>query len=81
MNALKNFLMRNSLSYREFAKKIGTSAPTLYGIVNGIRLPSLKIAFRIQKATLNLVSVMEWELDCEDKKNTKNSNNKRKKNG
>ncbi len=80
MNELKAFLLRNNITHREFAEKIGTTIGTLNGIVNGKRLPSLKLALRIETGSLHCVTVYDWILDTEKKKQGKNTNAKRKKN-
>jgi transcriptional regulator with XRE-family HTH domain len=77
MLELKKFLEVNEITYREFAKIIGTSIFTLTNILNGIRLPSLKLAINIEKATLKKITVYDWLTEKDNKNRTTDTQKKR----
>jgi len=52
---LKSYLIKKSLSIKEFGKSINLSKPHIYAIVRGDRKPSLGLAVRIENMTNNEV--------------------------
>lgn len=53
---IEDYKQHRGITYREFADKIGVSAPYLWQIVRGIRRPSPTIAGNIIRATGGKVS-------------------------
>jgi hypothetical protein len=74
MNKLREFLDRNGIKYRSFAKIIKTSPFTLHGILNDIRLPTLTMAYEIEKKTMGAVTLYDWVLDINKAKKSSETN-------
>lgn len=60
MKKLKDFLKLNNISYRELAKGLGISPATLSEIINNNRLPTLKLAYEIERLTFKNVTIYDW---------------------
>lgn len=59
------YITREGIMKKKFAEKIGIAAPSLYSILNGIHLPSLEVAFKIEKITQRKVKAVDWLVDFE----------------
>ena len=53
---LGDFFRESKWSQKEFADKVGCTEAAISQYVNGLRMPSLVVALRIQEATMGLVS-------------------------
>lgn len=60
MNKLEKYLKHRSVSQRGFAKKIGTSPNNLSSLIRGKSMPSLLLAYEIEKKTGGLVTLYDW---------------------
>lgn len=60
MNKLEKYLKHKSVSQRGFAKKIGTTPNNLSSLIRGKSMPSLRLAYEIEKKTGGLVTVYDW---------------------
>ncbi len=76
---LKDFLRINDLNYREFSEMVGTSLFTLNGIINKKRMPSMKLAMKIEQKTMKKVTLYDW-FELHNENEGKNNQNKDKKN-
>lgn len=56
---LKEYLDRNELSLRAFAKRCGVSAPTILRVRDGLHMPSRKTLQAIVDATDGAVRIQE----------------------
>lgn len=63
MNKLKTYLKISKNSQREFAEMIGTTPNNLNSLINGKSLPSLKLAYEIEKMTGGLVKMHDWLIE------------------
>lgn len=45
---------------RDWADALGVSRPFLYGLLDGTRAPSLRVAVQIEAATAGRVSIRDW---------------------
>jgi len=68
VNKLEKYLKHHSITQRGFAKKIGTTPNNLSSLIKGKSMPSLRLAYEIEKKTGGLVTLYDW-LPYEDKKN------------
>lgn len=59
-STLGKFLAENGIKQNAFAKKIGVSEPTLTQFMFGRRMPSLAVAYRIQKVTCGKVKMTDF---------------------
>lgn len=60
MNKLEKYLKHRGISQRGFAKKIGTTPNNLSSLIRGNSLPSLRLAYEIEKKTGGLVTLYDW---------------------
>lgn len=60
MNKLEKYLKHRSISQRGFAKKIGTTPNNLSSLIRGKSMPSLRLAYEIEKKTGGLVTLYDW---------------------
>lgn len=73
-NRLRDYLTKNCITQRGFAKKIGISSATLYALINDEQLPNLLDADAIQRATRGYVTFDHWiknQHAVQDKKQAK----------
>ena len=80
-NRLKEYIHKNAIKQRGFAKKIGVSCATLYALMNDKHLPNLMDADLIQKATRGYVTFEHWVKHydtVQDKKKAKKQAGKEK---
>lgn len=70
LHKLEKYLSEIDLSQRKFAKKIGTSPNNITKLIKGRGLPSLKMAYLIEKTTHGEVSMKDW-LPKEDEEENK----------
>ncbi len=59
---LYQYLNDENISQTDFSEKIGVTQPTLSRYVNGDIIPSVIIAYKIEKVTKGAVTCKEWEL-------------------
>lgn len=59
-NALAVYLEEEGLVQKVFAQKVGVSQTTLTLILRGERMPSLEVAFQIEKVTKGKVKASDW---------------------
>lgn len=52
---LKEYLFRNDIMQKDFSTALGISYKTLWSIINGVRMPSLDIAVKIEEITHGVV--------------------------
>jgi len=61
MEALKTYIKsKPSKTMAEWANDLGVSRPFLYGLLDGNRQPSIKVAKRINAATDGMVPITAW---------------------
>lgn len=60
MHKLQKYLNHKETTQRKFAAKLGTSPTHLGRLISGACLPSLRMAFEIEKKTGGLVTVYDW---------------------
>lgn len=60
MNKLEKYLKHRSISQCGFAKKIGTTPNNLSSLIRGKSMPSLRLAYEIEKKTGGLVTLYDW---------------------
>lgn len=60
VHKLQKYLNHKETTQRKFAAKIGTSATHLGRLIAGACIPSLRVAFEIEKKTGGLVTVYDW---------------------
>lgn len=60
MNRLEKYLKHRSISQRGFAKKIGTTPNNLSSLIRGKSVPSLRLAYEIEKQTGGMVTLYDW---------------------
>jgi DNA-binding XRE family transcriptional regulator len=75
-NRLREYLHKNCITQRGFAKKIGVSTATLYSLINDEQLPNLLDADAIQKATRGYVTFEHWVKNKDAVKNKKETKQK-----
>jgi transcriptional regulator with XRE-family HTH domain len=72
LNKLEKYLKHRSISQRGFAMKIGTTPNNLSSLIRGKSMPSLRLAYEIEKKTGGLVTLYDWipeEYKKDEKKN------------
>lgn len=69
MNQLEKYLKHRGISQKKFAEKIGSTANNLSLLIRGRTIPTLRMAYEIEKATGGLVTLYDWL--PEDAKKTK----------
>jgi transcriptional regulator with XRE-family HTH domain len=62
---LRSFAEANSLKTADLAKRLGCSQPHASRLLNGA-MPSVRLAFRIQRATKNHVKASDWAEEAEE---------------
>jgi transcriptional regulator with XRE-family HTH domain len=67
VNKLERYLKHNCITQRGFAKKIGTTPNNLGLLVKGKSSPSIRLAFKIEKATGGLVTLYDWVTELDKK--------------
>jgi len=60
LNKLGKYLKHHNISQRGFANKIGTTPNNLCSLIHGKHLPSLRLAYEIEKKTGGLVTLYDW---------------------
>jgi transcriptional regulator with XRE-family HTH domain len=60
---LKEYLTKKNISQEDFARSIGLSQPYISQLVNSERLPSLKVASKIETLTKGSVLATDWIAD------------------
>ena len=60
LNKFADWMKANDKKQRGVAEKIGISTSTLHDILRKDQLPSLKVAFEIEKYTRGAVTVYDW---------------------
>ncbi len=73
MNKLEKYLKHRSITQRGFAIKIGTTPNNLNSLIHGKSMPSLRLAYEIEKKTGGLVTMYDWIPDELKKFNDENS--------
>lgn len=72
MNKFAEWVEINDKKQRGIAEKLGISTSTLHDILRKNQLPSLKIAYEIEKYTKGAVTVYDWVDQTQNKKKTIN---------
>ncbi len=65
---LQRYLDSHGIKHRFFAEKIGISTSTLHCLLKKRNLPSLKLAYEIEKETNSLVTLYDWVEKAVEKK-------------
>lgn len=60
MNKFAEWMKSNDKKQRGVAQKIGISTSTLHDILRKNQLPSLKVAYEIEKYTRGAITVYDW---------------------
>lgn len=60
MTALKEHLKQERIAQRTFAARLGVSTGYMSEIVNGLKVPSLEVAVRIDRLTAGAVPPSVW---------------------
>jgi len=60
VNKLAKYLKHINKTQREFANEIGTTPNNLSSLIKGKSMPSLRLAYEIEKKTGGLVTVYDW---------------------
>lgn len=76
MNKFAEWIEQNDRKQRGIAQKIGISTSTLHEILRMGKIPSLKVAYAIEKYTQGEITVYDW-LDQSDL-DIKNINTKKR---
>jgi len=74
MNKFAEWVEINDKKQRGIAEKLGISTSTLHDILRKNQLPSLKIAYEIEKYTKGAVTVYDWVDQTQNKKKKINKN-------
>jgi hypothetical protein len=67
MNKFATWIEENDKKQRGVAEKLSISTSTLHEILRKGLMPSLKLAYEIEKYTLGAITVYDWldEIQCE----------------
>ena len=70
MNKFARWIEENDKKQRGVAEKLSISTSTLHEILRKGLMPSLKLAYEIEKYTLGAITVYDWldEVQCEKKR-------------
>lgn len=60
MNKFASWIKENDKKQRGVAEKLGISTSTLHDILRQGQLPSLKLAYEIERYTKGVVTVYDW---------------------
>ena len=60
MNRFAEWMQSNDKKQRGVAEKLGISTSTLHDILRKGQMPSLKLAYEIEKYTKGAVTVYDW---------------------
>lgn len=60
MNKFAEWMKSNDKKQRGVAEKVGISTSTLHDILRKNQLPSLKVAYEIEKYTRGAITVYDW---------------------
>jgi len=60
MNKFSTWMKNNYTKQRGVAEKLGISASTLHEILRKGQMPSLKLAYEIEKYTRGAVTLYDW---------------------
>lgn len=60
MNKLEKYLKHRGISQKKFAEKIGSTANNLSLLIRGKTVPTLRMAYEIEKKTGGLVTLYDW---------------------
>ncbi len=75
MNKFAEWMKNNDKKQRGTAEKIGISTSSLHDILRKNQIPSLKVAYEIEKYTRGAITVYDW-LDQQQQKNSISSSSK-----
>lgn len=67
LNKFAEWVKLNDIKQRGVAKKIGVSTSTLHDIIKNDQIPSLRVAYEIEKYTKGAITLYDW-LDQIEKK-------------
>lgn len=73
--SLKEYFENTGVSQRFFAKKAGIATATLNDLIYGKRLPTMRIAIEIERASEGLVTLYNWVDETEIKEGEKEDQN------
>ena len=65
---LKQYLVKNMITYRAFSKMVEIDSAQIARYANGLRLPNLRNALKIFKATKKQVALEDWFKPIPEKK-------------
>ena len=57
---LNEYLKENYIQQKALVDKLGLSAPYVHRLVHGLSVPSIPVAYKIEKFTRGKVSVYDW---------------------
>ena len=60
MNKLEKYLKHRGISQKKFAEKIGSNPNNLSLLIRGKTVPTLRMAYEIEKKTGGLVTLYDW---------------------
>jgi|HubBroStandDraft_4_1064222.scaffolds.fasta_scaffold2022727_1 hypothetical protein len=60
---LQSYLESRGIKHRFFADKVGISTSTLHSFLKRGNMPSMRLAYEIEKETGGLVSLYDWLSD------------------
>ncbi len=78
MKKLEEFMKLNGITYRQLAITLNTSTSTVYDILKNGRMPSLLLAYEIEKLTFKKITLYDW-LDSTESVHDETADNKKKK--
>ena len=70
MNKFAEWIKNNDKKQRGVADKLGISTSTLHDILRKGQMPSLKLAYEIEKYTKGAITVYDWVDEPKKEKNT-----------
>lgn len=70
MNKFAEWMKNNDKKQRGVADKLGISTSTLHDILRKGQMPSLKLAYEIEKYTKGAITVYDWVDEPKKEKNT-----------
>lgn len=58
---IKDYIAHKGISLTDFAQQVGCGVPTLHDLVTGRRLPSVRLALKIQKASAGKIGLKDFD--------------------
>ena len=60
MNKFDIWIKNNELKFRGVATRLGISIGTLHGLLKEGKMPTLRIAYRIEQYTKGMITLYDW---------------------